>query len=39
MIITRAKNVWIKFILFIHNMWEKKYSALQGNTWKVLRCQ
>ena len=40
MTITRATNVGTKFILFINTMYKEflKYSALQGNTCKVLRC-
>ena len=40
MTITRATNVGTKFILFINTMYKEflKYSTLQGNTCKVLRC-
>ena len=36
MIITRATNVWIKFIAFVNDMWKKRIFEvfiLQGNTW------
>ena len=40
MTIIRATNVGTKFILFINTMYKEflKYSALQGNTCKVLQC-
>ena len=34
MIITRATNVWIKFIAFVNDMWKKRIFEvfiLQGN--------
>ena len=34
MIITRTKNVWIKFISFINDMWEKGFFEVFSSTRK-----